>query len=56
MAKIRINKMDAARRQLDAAIRMTFGSEDPVAIHSVVAAARRIVRTCVSKEAILKVI
>jgi hypothetical protein len=44
MAKIRINKIDAARRQLDAAIRMTFGGEDPVAIHSVVAAGHRIIR------------
>jgi hypothetical protein len=32
MTKIRINKIDAARRQIDAAIRMTFGEEDPVAI------------------------
>jgi hypothetical protein len=44
MTKIRINKIDAARRQIDAAIRMTFGEEDPVAVHSVVAAAHRIVR------------
>lgn len=44
MAKIRINKLDAARRQIDAAIRMTFAGEDPVAIHSVVAAGHRIIR------------
>jgi hypothetical protein len=44
MAKLSINKIDAARQQIDAAIRMTFGEEDPVAIHSVVAAAHRIVR------------
>ena len=49
MAKIRINKIDAARRQLDAAIRMTFGGEDPVAIHSVVAAAHRIIRDICEK-------
>jgi hypothetical protein len=44
MAKIRINKFDAARRQIDAAIRMTFSGEDPVAIHSVIAAGHRIIR------------
>jgi hypothetical protein len=44
MAKIRINKMDAARRQINAAIRMTFDEEDPIAIHSVVAAGHRIIR------------
>jgi hypothetical protein len=38
MTKIRINKLDAARRQINAAIRMTFEGEDPVAIHSVIAA------------------
>ena len=36
--------MDAARRQIDTAIRMTFANEDPVAIHSVVAAGHRIIR------------
>jgi hypothetical protein len=44
MAKIRVNKMDVARRQLDAAIRMTFHGEDPVAIHSIADAAHKIVR------------
>jgi hypothetical protein len=44
MVKIRINKMDAARRQINAAIRMTFDGEDPVAIHSVIAAGHRIIR------------
>jgi hypothetical protein len=44
MAEIRIDKISAARRQIDAAIRMTFGGEDPVAIHSVIAAANQIVR------------
>jgi hypothetical protein len=33
-----LNKIDAARRQLDAAIRMTFRQEDPVAIHCLTAA------------------
>jgi Domain of unknown function (DUF6538) len=41
---VRVNKMDVARRQLDAAIRMTFGGEDPIAIHTVAAAGHRIVR------------
>lgn len=44
MARIRINKLDAASRQIDAAIRMTFAGEDPVAIHSVIAAGHRIIR------------
>jgi hypothetical protein len=44
MTKIRINKLDAARRQINAAIRMTFEGEDPVAIHSVIAAGHRIIR------------
>jgi hypothetical protein len=44
MTKIRVNKMDVARRQLDAAIRMTFQGEDPVAIHSIADAAHKIIR------------
>jgi hypothetical protein len=44
MAKIRVSKMDVVRRQLDTAIRMTFGEEDAVAIHSVAAAANQILR------------
>lgn len=49
MGKIRINKPDTARRQLDAAIRMLFSNEDPVAIYSVVGAADRIVRDLAEK-------
>lgn len=49
MAKIRISKLDAARRQIDAAIRMTFAGEDPVAIHSVVAAGHRIIKDLCEK-------
>jgi valyl-tRNA synthetase len=41
MTKVHINKIEAARRQIDAAIRMTFGEEDPVAIYLVLR--RRIV-------------
>lgn len=49
MAKIRINKLEAARRQINAAIRMTFDGEDPVAIHSVAAAGHRIIRDICEK-------
>lgn len=44
MADLRTNKVDAARRQLEAAIRMFFGGEDPFAIHTVASAAYRILR------------
>lgn len=44
MTKIRVNKIEAARRQIDAAIRMLFNNEDPVAIHTVATAAFRILR------------
>jgi hypothetical protein len=44
VVKIRINKLDAARRQINAAVRMTFEGEDPIAIHSVIAAGHRIIR------------
>jgi hypothetical protein len=44
MAKIRINKIEAAQRQLDAAIRRLFANEDPVAIHTLAMAAFRILR------------
>ena len=48
-AAIFINKLEAARRQLDAAIRMTFANEDELAIHTVAAAAYRIVRDLLEK-------
>ena len=44
MTKIRVNKIDAARRQIDAAIRMLFAKDDPVAIHTLAAAGFRILR------------
>lgn len=44
MAKVRLNKIDAGRRLLDAAIRMTFAEEDPAAIHVLAASANRIIR------------
>lgn len=43
MEKIRINKLGAAARQIDASVRMTFSNEDPAAIHTIAAAAFRIV-------------
>jgi len=42
MANLHITKQAAAQRQLDAAIRILFAEEDPLAVHTVVAAARRI--------------
>jgi hypothetical protein len=41
---LRANKIGVARRQLDAAIRMFFAPEDPLAIQSVMSAAERILR------------
>ncbi len=49
MAIIRINKLEAAQRQIDAAIRIFFGGEDPVAVHSVAAAGFRILRDLAEK-------
>lgn len=39
-----LTKIDAARRQTNAAIRMFFEGEDPIAVHTVAAAGHRIVR------------
>jgi hypothetical protein len=44
MAEIRVNKIQAAQRQVDAAIRMLFSDEDPIAIHTLVSAALGILR------------
>lgn len=43
MASVNITKHSAAQRQIDAAIRMLFSGEDALAVHTVVAAAHRIV-------------
>jgi len=48
-ATIFINKLEAARRQLDAALRMTLANEDELAIHTVAAAAYRILRDMLHK-------
>ena len=50
MAQIRINKPEAARRQLNAAIRMLFGGEDSVAIHTLAMAGFRILRDLASEK------
>ena len=43
MASVSITKLSAAQRQIDAAIRILFSGEDVLAVHTVVAAAHRIV-------------
>ncbi len=49
MATIRVNKTEAARRQIDAAIRMLFLNEDPVAIHTLAMASFQILRDLAAK-------
>ena len=44
MANIKVNKSEAARRQIDAAIRMLFSGEDPVAVHTLAMAGFRVLR------------
>jgi hypothetical protein len=43
MAEITISKLDAARRQLETAVRLYFSESDPVAIHTLTAAGHRLV-------------
>ena len=49
MASVEIIKHSAAQRQIDAAIRMLFSGEDALAVHTVVAAAHRIVMDLAEK-------
>ena len=49
MSEIRANKIDAARRQIDVAIRMLFSNGDPVAIHTIAAAGFKILRDIADK-------
>jgi len=49
MAKLKVNKSEAARRQLDSAIRMLFQNDDPIAIHTLCMAAFRILRDLAEK-------
>lgn len=51
MADLRTNKIDAARRQTDASIRLHFGGEDPFAIHTIASAVHRILRDIAEKQA-----
>ena len=44
MAEIRTNKTEAARIQIEAAIRLLFSGEDPIVVHTLAAAGFRIVR------------
>lgn len=44
MANIKVNKPEAAKRQIDAAIRMLFSGEDPVAVHTLAMAGFRVLR------------
>ncbi len=45
-----MNKTEAARRQIDVAIRLLFSEEDPVAIHTLAGAAFRILRDLADKK------
>ena len=49
MIEIRVTKIQAAQRQIDAGIRMFFRNEDPVAIHTVAMAGFRILRDLTKK-------
>ena len=49
MTTIKVNKIEAARRQIDTAIRLLFGNEDPVAIHTLTMAGFRILRDLSNK-------
>ena len=51
MTKITVNKLEAAQRQIDAAIRMLFSCEDPVAIHALAMASLQILKDVVADRA-----
>lgn len=55
MAVLSVNKIEAARRQIDVAIRLLFENEDPLPIHTLVIAAFRILRDLASKKDASKV-
>jgi len=50
LATIKVNKIEAARRQIDAAIRLLFDNEDPIAIHTLTMAGFRILRDLADKQ------
>ena len=47
--RIQISKLDAARRQIDVAVRLLFDGIDPVAVHTLVGAASVIISDLVEK-------
>ena len=49
MKEIRVTKIQAAQRQINAGIQMLFRNEDPVAIHTVAMAGFRILRDLMKK-------
>jgi len=49
MTRIKVNKTEAACRQINAAVRMLFANEDPVAIYTLSCAALRILRDIAEK-------
>jgi hypothetical protein len=49
MAEIKVTKLEAAQRQIDAAILMLYRGDDPVAVHTVISAACRIIRDLCSR-------
>jgi len=51
MGKIKISKLDAAKRQLETAIRIYFSDGDPVSIHTLVSAAYNIIQDVNKKRA-----
>ncbi len=50
MAKIEVDKISAARRQINAAIRLLFSDEDPIAIHTVASASFRVLKDLAEKQ------
>jgi hypothetical protein len=50
MTTIKVSKLDAAKRQLDTAIRLWFNDDDPVAIHALASAAYEIIQNINEKK------
>lgn len=50
MSESKLNKIEVARRQIDASIRMFFANEDSVPIHTLIMAAYRILRDLAAKQ------
>ena len=49
MLTLKISKLDAARRELESAIRLYFAHGDPVSIHTLAAAAYAVIDDLVAK-------